>query len=189
MADLDDLYGTPPDPPANPPDRRGKRARAEPPSGDYPDWYTPSKERQEANKRVLRGLHPMGRPLTPYLDAKCGSCVHLTTVTPGARSFHKCAISAQTRGPSTDVRLKWLGCERWWPAKQSTRCSECGTEGLRLVADDVPNPQLACDGCGGMFDLDEWVRKAPPSSQCHYVRADGRSCRHDKGHRGPHEVG
>lgn len=77
----------------------------------YPDWYTPSKERKAANRRVLQGLHPMGLYLRED-DNTCGGCTHVHRIHKG-KVYIKCDLTNYTAGPGTDIRLKWRGCEKW----------------------------------------------------------------------------
>lgn len=79
----------------------------------WPAWYTPSKFTTALNLRVARGLHPFGLELGPA-DSTCGSCVHLERRELG-KTYLKCALAKQTRGPATDVRAKWRGCSSWAP--------------------------------------------------------------------------
>lgn len=77
----------------------------------YPPWYTPSKERPKGNMRVFRGHHPLGLPLGPA-HSKCGTCKHLHRRRL-AKVYLKCALSTMSRGPASDIRVKWRGCQRW----------------------------------------------------------------------------
>ena len=79
--------------------------------GGWPPWFVPSKMTTALNARVARGLHPFGLELGPEAST-CGSCVHLAR-REFSKSYLKCAIARQTRGPATDVRAKWRGCSKW----------------------------------------------------------------------------
>lgn len=80
-------------------------------ASEWPSWYRPSKYRRTANLRVLQGRHPMGENLGPE-GSTCGGCKHLFSQH-YASTYHKCEISKQTKGPATDIRKKWRGCEKW----------------------------------------------------------------------------
>ncbi len=58
--------------------------------------------------------HPlMGGPCLTD-GATCGTCRHLIrTESPAGRRYSKCALRGVTRGPATDVRLRWPGCRAW----------------------------------------------------------------------------
>jgi len=81
------------------------------PVSEYPPWYTPSKERRTANRRVLLGLHPMGAQFGGE-ETSCGSCAHRYARVFSKR-YLKCRLVNATGGPATDVRCKWRGCEHW----------------------------------------------------------------------------
>lgn len=80
-------------------------------SSDYPDWYRPSKDRKEANMRVLQGRHPMGHALGDPATS-CGDCAYLIGKE-FSKTYWKCEKSKQSGGPATDIRKKWRGCEHW----------------------------------------------------------------------------
>ena len=68
----------------------------------------------QAAARIARGFHPFGLRLREPAGEKCGSCRHLQrSYTSPGRWFNKCALRGVTRGPATDLRLKWPACERW----------------------------------------------------------------------------
>ena len=75
----------------------------------FPAWYTPSKSRKTANMRVLQGRHPMGMRLAD--SETCGSCKHIGTR--AGSKYKKCALVPMTHGAATDIRSKWLACEKW----------------------------------------------------------------------------
>lgn len=85
----------------------------------YPDWYRPSKYRARSNELVLAGLHPMGALLGDP-DTRCRTCVSLED----HGRWKKCARARQTRGPATDVRLKWRGCQHWEAAEDACHSSD-----------------------------------------------------------------
>lgn len=81
-------------------------------------WFRPGSTTPATHAaRVLRGLHPFGRPLSQWPGAKCGNCRHAVLDQEQSKSFWKCAtdVRAWTAGPGTDLRLGWRGCERWAP--------------------------------------------------------------------------
>lgn len=78
---------------------------------DYPQWYRPSKDRKEANMRVLQGRHPMGHALGPE-DKTCGDCEHMVG-REFSKTYWKCRKSKQSGGPATDIRKKWRACEQF----------------------------------------------------------------------------
>jgi hypothetical protein len=43
----------------------------------------------------------------------CGSCDHLLKEDYHNRIYYKCDRRGSTRGPGTDVRLKWRACMFW----------------------------------------------------------------------------
>ncbi len=53
-------------------------------------------------------LHP-GPP-----DKRCRDCAHHYTHE-FANVYHKCDQVPETRGPGTDIRIKWQACERFVP--------------------------------------------------------------------------
>lgn len=103
-----------------------------------PSWYTPNKAAARLNHNVALGRHPIGlrllnpewlRELDAYIEAgeskelvervrveamreTCRNCAHMQRVYLG-RAYYKCAKARQTRGPATDIRLKWPACELW----------------------------------------------------------------------------
>lgn len=82
---------------------------------DWPAWYTPSRERKRANAQVASGRHPFGLQLGPP-ESTCGSCDHAYRVSWRTRSFWKCRYVKETRGPGSDLRKRWRGCERFQSA-------------------------------------------------------------------------
>lgn len=74
----------------------------------WPKWYKPSPQRKTCNRHVLAGRHPTGAELGAEGET-CGSCRHRNFDT----SPYKCALGRFTRGPATDVLLKWRRCARW----------------------------------------------------------------------------
>lgn len=64
--------------------------------------------------RIERGVHPHnGFSLGPTGET-CGSCAH-AVAGPGGHSkrWWKCDLSASTRGPATDIRVRWPACSKW----------------------------------------------------------------------------
>lgn len=85
---------------------------SKPQEATFPAWYTPSKVRKTANMRVLQGRHPMGMRLAE--EGTCGSCKNiLQTGTRAGGRYLKCDLVPMTHGPATDIRAKWLACEKW----------------------------------------------------------------------------
>lgn len=70
---------------------------------EFPDWYTPSNSRRQANLHVLKGKHPTGHELGGV--GSCGSCKYR-----GGHRFKKCSKSKVTNGAATDIVAKWAGC-------------------------------------------------------------------------------
>lgn len=63
--------------------------------------------------RTLRGLHPHnGMPLRQPEGETCGSCAH-HRVKRYSKSYHKCGLTQDSRGPATDIRVRWPACEKW----------------------------------------------------------------------------
>ena len=80
----------------------------------YPDWYTPSKSREQANHWVRQGKHPTGQALCDSIEtAKCGNCRHLRINRHHDKTYYKCFKLRLTRGAASDLRIKWRGCQMW----------------------------------------------------------------------------
>lgn len=63
--------------------------------------------------RIERGLHPHnGLPVRQPAGETCGSCEH-HRVKRWSGTYHKCALTPDTRGPATDIRVRWPACEKW----------------------------------------------------------------------------
>lgn len=90
------------------------------PSPDtLPPWYTAGKNTPwKFTRRVHQGLHPFGHKLSQNVAHKCGNCAHCRATPNTARRYYKCDISALSRGPGTDLRKKWRGCEHWEPIQE-----------------------------------------------------------------------
>ena len=63
-------------------------------------------------QRAARGLHPMGFGMPGPDGETCKSCDHYYTVQ-FAKRYLKCGLVKATAGPGTDVRARWLACDRW----------------------------------------------------------------------------
>lgn len=63
------------------------------------------------NRLIAAGRHPLIDGPIRTDGETCGTCANLRTVEYAGR-YHKCALR-QTRGPATDVRLRWPGCRAW----------------------------------------------------------------------------
>lgn len=89
-------------------------------------------------KRVEAGLHPTGRRLAMWPGATCGRCRHAVTVETHGIGYWKCAIdrATWTRGPGSDVRLRWRACASWLPGARRR---------YDVVADAVGEPVGALD--------------------------------------------
>lgn len=89
------------------------------PYGAPPGFPTPQlsagvrrTRRQQA--LLAQGRHPLqGSPLDPDPAHTCGTCAWKFLMNGGNRDYHKCAKSAVTHGPATDIRLRWPGCSQW----------------------------------------------------------------------------
>lgn len=78
-----------------------------------PDWFYVGKVTPVIHvKRVALGLHPLGSPLSDDKESRCGKCRHLHVRKMGGTYF-KCLVHKQTRGPATDIRKKWRGCNKY----------------------------------------------------------------------------
>jgi hypothetical protein len=66
---------------------------------------------------IAQGLHPMGGGLRSEPGETCGSCHHAVKTGNRQAKFIKCELTRQnwTKGPGTDIRLKWPACSRWEP--------------------------------------------------------------------------
>lgn len=81
---------------------------------DFPDWFRAGSTTPLIHiRRVREGLHPSGRPLHADPAATCGDCQHLKRQRYHTNTYYKCGLVPITRGPATDVRLKWRGCDRY----------------------------------------------------------------------------
>jgi hypothetical protein len=80
----------------------------------WPAWYTPSNYTRRKNAQVAAGRHPFGMPLGPKWS-RCGDCDHARSGYYHTRRYWKCALVGETRGPATDLRKRWRGCERFEP--------------------------------------------------------------------------
>lgn len=74
-------------------------------------------ETVEARPRGAHYVEPRGgadRPGTGPIGETCGSCEHLVRTGRG-RACPKCALTrgAWTRGPRTDIRIRWAACSKW----------------------------------------------------------------------------
>lgn len=74
----------------------------------------------QAELRIQRGFHPFGLRLREPRGETCGACGHLREVE-YAKTYFKCALRGETKGPATDVRKKWPACERWVSEKSEAR--------------------------------------------------------------------
>ena len=65
--------------------------------------------------RLSRGVHPHhGLPLLKPEVHTCGECAHARRQASGPnKHWIKCALYGFTGGPATDIRAKWLACEKW----------------------------------------------------------------------------
>lgn len=77
--------------------------------GAVPAWARRATFTQQ--RRAAKGLHPLGLPLAAPGET-CGTCVHLVRAW-GRRTYFKCALSRQSRGPATDTRVSWPACTGW----------------------------------------------------------------------------
>lgn len=69
--------------------------------------------------RMERGQHPHhGDPLGPAGET-CGSCAHMVHVR-FARTYLKCGLGPDSRGPATDTRARWLACAKWKSGEATT---------------------------------------------------------------------
>ena len=83
-----------------------------------PEWFIAGNNTPATHiKNVQRGLHPLGGILySPWHGQKCGNCAHLARQKHHDKTYIKCKVHKQTRGPGTDVRVKWRACDKWGPA-------------------------------------------------------------------------
>lgn len=66
-------------------------------------------------QQLERGIHPItGCPLREE-GGTCGTCAHHVVQQMTAGTYHKCDLNL-TRGPKTDLRVRWPACTRWEPA-------------------------------------------------------------------------
>jgi len=95
-------------PPADPDAPKAPLASA------WPEWFTAGKTTPATHKdNVRRGLHPFGIRLHRNASLRCKTCRHAKRHRWGG-TYWKCAtLPVQTKGPGTDLRLKWRACQRW----------------------------------------------------------------------------
>jgi hypothetical protein len=67
--------------------------------------------------RIENGFHPIGIRLGP-LGESCGTCAHLQRREHSGGKYFKCALRPKTKGPGTDIRMKWPACAFWKGAGQ-----------------------------------------------------------------------
>jgi len=103
-------------------------ATAVPLFGDVDAARPPIRERWRAAqlRRIAEGKHPLhGLPLAGNGET-CGTCAHRRALRMGG-TYWKCTASEMTRGPRTDIRLKWPACTMWAeqtePARVTDVCS------------------------------------------------------------------
>lgn len=66
--------------------------------------------------RIERGRHPHnGFPLREPAGETCGSCARCRYKAGHAKRYYKCALTPDTAGPATDIRVRWPACEKWEP--------------------------------------------------------------------------
>lgn len=90
----------------------GPGHRAENPN--LPEWVGVG---STATQKIvaLRGLHPTGRTLHADETLRCRDC-RLTARSGGNnRTYIKCTLDRKrwTRGPGSDIRLKWRACDKF----------------------------------------------------------------------------
>lgn len=80
----------------------------------WPSWFTAGKTTPATHKdNVRRGLHPLWIRLHPDETKRCKTCAHAVK-RQWAGTYWKCGtLAVQTKGPGTDLRLKWRACQRW----------------------------------------------------------------------------
>jgi hypothetical protein len=84
--------------------------------GGLISYQTANGRTVEAKPRGRRYVQPRGgadRPGTGPKGETCGSCEHLVRY--GNGRYPKCELTraAWTRGPRTDVRVRWAACSKW----------------------------------------------------------------------------
>ncbi|MCP4244239.1 MAG: hypothetical protein GY772_27145 [bacterium] len=72
-----------------------------------PEWFDAGTKTQR--ERVARGGHPLGGPLHRDEALRCQGCRHVVRRRRSS-TYIKCGLREHTRGPGTDVRLKWRAC-------------------------------------------------------------------------------
>ncbi len=149
------------------------------------DWYRPAQRAPKMNRAVALGLHPTGVEITVFRQAHCRNCKYRVTGGGGrtGRNYYKCDLYGVSSAEGTDIRLKWPGCKRWFPREQDTRCDGCGAE-LEVIDLGDRVPALACNECGGMFDVFDWKKPAFPL--CEFRMSNGTACGRRRDHDGPH---
>lgn len=72
----------------------------------------------KTHRRIENGFHPWGVKLREPPGETCGSCAQSYRITIGSGAgYWKCRLKKATRGPGSDLRLKWPACF-FWEAKQ-----------------------------------------------------------------------
>jgi len=83
------------------------------PMGPFAEWLSRFGALKGRRARLVqRGLHPTGFQSGPE-GKTCGDCDHLVRVE-YAGTYLKCGLDQArwTRGPGTDLRVRWPACER-----------------------------------------------------------------------------
>lgn len=87
---------------------------------DKPDDSDSSdvRRRKRAERFIAAGIHPLTRRPLMGNDETCGTCAHCIRVGHTSRTYFKCDLVPVTRGPGTDIRLRWPACRSWMQQKE-----------------------------------------------------------------------
>lgn len=83
------------------------------PEPPLPAWFKGGGTATQ-RRRALQGRHPLNglRLLTEPAGQTCGGCQHLTGHV-WSRTYYKCDLMQNTKGPATETRVSWPACERF----------------------------------------------------------------------------
>lgn len=74
----------------------------------------PSTRETKVAGNIAAGRHPHNAlPLRQPPGETCGSCVHKRKTPMTAGTYYKCDLGGMSRGPATDIRVRWPACEKW----------------------------------------------------------------------------
>lgn len=87
------------------------------------EYASASADRRRTIRQQLdieAGRHPATKMPLADNGETCGSCGNSEPVNYHTRRYWKCRLMPDTRGPGSDIRLKWPACTQWVPSPDST---------------------------------------------------------------------